>query len=316
MSSTPLAVVILAHNEEFNLPDCLESLRGLDCSTTVVDSGSTDRTVEIARSYSAQVLSHPFQNYSAQRNWAQSNLPFETTWVLHLDADERLTPELVTEINGILHSSSENADGFLLRKRTVFLGRWIRHGAHYPSYHLRLFRKAKGRCEAKLYDQHFITSGITKRLENDYYDVIATDLSTWTSRHRRWAELEVQETFEALSRDGQVEPKLLGSPIERKRWLRTFYSRNPLFLRAFTYWLYRYLFRLGFLDGTEGLIFHFLQGFWFRFLVDSMIFEHRRSHRVPGPERAVHAPPPSPTPLTFDAGVTSGAPTFYNSSRV
>jgi len=169
-----------------------------------VDSGSTDRTVEVARSAGAQVVEHPFENYAAQRNWAQQNLPIHSEWVLHLDADERLTPELVAEMRELLSGTREASgvrgeaiiakskehgakseelrarsaevgaghtqfaishkpgfgeaesgrrealeeiNGFLLRKRTFFMGRWIRHGGHYPSYHLRLFRKDKGRCE-------------------------------------------------------------------------------------------------------------------------------------------------------------------------
>jgi glycosyltransferase involved in cell wall biosynthesis len=300
MRSPTLAVVILAYNEEFNLPDCLESLEGLKCSITVVDSGSTDRTVEIARARGATLLFHPFENYSAQRNWAQANLRTESTWILHLDADERLTPALVSEINGILSGADPGVDGFLLRKRTVFLGRWIRHGGQYPSFHLRLFRKANGCCEQRLYDQHFITSGTTKRLQHDYFDVIAADLGTWTMRHRRWAELEVKQNLEPCQGTAQVQPRLLGNPIERKRWLRTIYSRQPLFLRAFLYWAYRYVWRLGFLDGKEGLIFHFLQGFWFRFLVDAMLFEQGRSRPVVASRRLMAAPAESLTSPAYD----------------
>jgi glycosyltransferase involved in cell wall biosynthesis len=274
--STQLAVVILTYNEEVNLPRCLESLCGLVCSIVVVDSGSTDRTPEIARLHGATLISHPFENYAVQRNWSQENLPVEADWILHLDADERLTPELATEINQTLAASDRETSGFMLRKRTIFMGRWIRHGGHYPSYHLRLFRPEKGRCEDRLYDQHFVTAGRVRPLRNDYFDVVAADLSTWTLRHRRWAELEARELL-TDSQGVEVRPDLLGTPIERRRWLRRAYSRGPLFTRAFAYWFYRYLFRLGFLDGKEGLIFHFLQGFWFRFLIDAMIYEQQKA---------------------------------------
>src|SRR5689334_18313048 len=110
-----LSVVILTLNEEHNLPDCIASLRGLNCELFVIDSGSTDRTMGIAVNAGAHVINHPFENYSAQRNWAQNQLPDTSGWVLHLDADERLTPELVAEINHIL-SEDPAADGFLLRK--------------------------------------------------------------------------------------------------------------------------------------------------------------------------------------------------------
>jgi glycosyltransferase involved in cell wall biosynthesis len=268
-----LAVVVLTYNEEVNLPRCLDSLQGLHCSIVVVDSGSTDRTQQIAERYKAALLSHPFENYAVQRNWVQENLPLETDWVLHLDADERLTPELASEINRTLAAADDGIDGFLLRKRTIFMGRWIRHGGHYPSYHLRLFRLHKGRCEDRLYDQHFVVNGKVKPLDSDYLDIVATNLSTWTLRHKRWAELEANEMLAQDDRRRQVHPDLLGNPIERRRWFRNAYSRGPLFGRAFAYWSYRYLLRLGFLDGKEGLIFHFLQGFWFRFLLDAMIYE-------------------------------------------
>jgi len=243
----------------------------------VVDSGSTDATCAIARQAGAAVFEHPFETYGAQRNWVQRNLPLAADWVLHLDSDERLTPDLVAEINGILLSPPADVDGFLFRKRTVFMGRWIRHGGHYPSYHLRLFRKDRGSCEERLYDQHYLVRGNVRKLEHDYIDVLTSDLGVWSTRHVRWAELEAREIAEGGNAAGRVEASLTGNAIERRRWLREgFYWRLPLFSRAFLYWFYRYFLRLGFLDGKEGMIFHFLQGFWFRFLIDAKLFERRR----------------------------------------
>lgn len=271
-----LTVVVLALDEEANLPACLASLHGLRATLVVVDSGSTDHTLDIAKQAGAVVLSHPFENYAAQRNWAQDHLPASTDWILHLDADERLTAPLVQEINTVLGNQLANVDGFMLRKRTVFLGRWIKHGGHYPAYHLRLFRSERGRCEDRLYDQHFVVQGPTGQLRHDYVDVLTSDLTTWTQRHARWADLEARE-LQSPAAQAQVRSALLGNPIERRRWLRTgVYGHAPLFLRAFMYWFYRYVIRRGFLDGQEGLIFHFLQGFWFRFLIDAKIFERRR----------------------------------------
>ena len=316
-----LSIVILTHNEEANLPACLASVKLLKCKIFVVDSGSSDRTRDIATTAGARVIDHPFQNYAAQRNWAQQNLPISSEWILHLDADERLTPELVSEIReklGRAGSREQGAksegqrsevggqrsatretksevqkqekltqiDGFLLRKRTFFMGRWIRHGGHYPSYHLRLFRKDKGRCEERLYDQHFVVNGRVEKLKNDYIDVLNPDLNTWTQRHLRWADLEAMEYRNGDNRNGQVHAAFFGNPIERRRWLRNdLYGRSPLFIRPFAYWLYRYFFRLGFLDGKEGFIFHFLQGFWFRLIVDIKIDEMRKAGKL-GSEEA------------------------------
>jgi glycosyltransferase involved in cell wall biosynthesis len=272
-----VSVIVLAYNEEANLPDCLASLKYLDCEVLVVDSGSTDATREIARQAGAAIFEHPFETYGAQRNWAQGHLPLAADWVLHIDSDERLTPELVAEINGVLLNLPPDVDGFLFRKRTFFMGRWIRHGGHYPSYHLRLFRKDRGGCEERLYDQHYVVSGKVRKLEHDYVDVLTSDLSVWSARHVRWAELEAREIAEGYDPEGRVKASPFGNPIARRRWLREgLYWKLPLFLRAFLYWFYRYFLRLGFLDGKEGMIFHFLQGFWFRFLIDAKLVEMKK----------------------------------------
>jgi glycosyltransferase involved in cell wall biosynthesis len=276
-----LSVIVLTWNEEVNLPLCLRSISGLNCEVFVVDSGSTDLSHEIARSSGAALVEHPFENYAAQRNWAQNNLPIRGDWVLHLDADERLTPGLVDEINRLLKVPDPDVSGYLLRKRTIFMGRWIRHGGHYPSYHLRLFLKQKGACEDRLYDQHFMVDGPVRILEADYQDVVASNIQTWTLRHVWWAKLEGQEMTGSSIGRRRVRADVAGDPIQRRRWLREgVYGRAPLLVRPFAYWLYRYVIRFGFLDGKEGLIFHFLQGCWFRFLIDCEILE-RRLRRAP-----------------------------------
>jgi glycosyltransferase involved in cell wall biosynthesis len=275
-----VSAIVLTLNEEVNLPDCLASLAGLACEIFVVDSGSVDRTREIAMDCGASVVEHPFVHYAAQRNWAQQNLPIRTEWILHLDADERLTPELAAEINRKMKQPDASIDGFLFRKRTIFMGRWIRHGGHYPSYHLRLFRKDKGACEDRLYDQHFVVNGAVATMQHDYLDVVSSSIQTWTLRHAKWARMEAQEIMTPASSELRVEADALGNPIQRKRWLREdVYGRAPLFLRPFLYWFYRYVLRFGFLDGTEGLIFHFMQGCWYRFLIDCEIFERRKHDR-------------------------------------
>ena len=276
--SGSLAVVILTLNEEKNLPRLLDSLTTLGARIFVMDSGSTDSTVEIAEAAGAVVWRHPFDNYAAQRNRAQSLLPDDADWILHLDADERLTPELAEEIKSVLEKQNLTEDGFMLKQRTEFMGRWIRHGGHYPAFHLRLFRKELGKCEDRLYDQHFLVSGRVGTLRNDYIDAVAADIRSWSIRHVRWAELEAEEILSPSSTIDQVKPRVFGSPIQRRRWLRVrVLYRSPLLIRAFAYFFYRYFLRLGFLDGREGLIFHFLQGCWYRFLVDATVVERKLS---------------------------------------
>jgi glycosyltransferase involved in cell wall biosynthesis len=306
-----LSVIILTRDAEANLPVALSSLRSLDPEIFVVDSGSTDRTVEIARAAGCHVVEHPFENYAVQRNWAFDHLPIGTPWTLCLDADERLTPELVDEINQALSRPSP-FDGYMLRKRTIFMGRWIKHGGQYPAYHLRLFRSGRGRCEARLYDQHFVVDGRVGELTNDYVDVITSDLGTFIVRHNRWAELEAEEILARSTGAGRqgpaVKPVLTGTAIERRRFLRTrVYQRFPLFARPFLFWFYGYVLRGGFLDGIEGLIFHTLQRFWFRFLIDAKIWERQRAR-----SRMLASRPPQATSWRFSSpqlrSLTSQAP--------
>lgn len=272
----PVAAVVLTHNEERNLPDCLASLAGWVDQLFVVDSGSTDRTVDIARDALAVVVDHPFEHYGAQRNWAIDHLPITAPWTLHVDADERVSPELRHAIVSALATNTGSVSGYLVSRRTMFMGRWIRHGGHYPAWHLRLMRTGTGRCEDRLYDQHFYVTGAVQKLQGDLIDTLTPDIATFTARHTRWAALEAAEYESPQNAAGRIRGRL-DSPnaIEQRRWLRDWYARLPLFVRPALYFLYRYFVRLGFLDGRAGLVFHVLQGFWFRFLVDAFILERR-----------------------------------------
>lgn len=276
MDKTPqVTAIILTFDEEKNLPDCLRSLQTLTQNIVIVDSGSTDSTLQIAEQYGCEIYSHPFDNYASSRNWAFDHVSINTPWVICLDADERLTPALADEIRHTIGLDLD-VDGYMLCKRTVFMGKWIKHGGQYPSYHLRLFRRNKGRCESREYDQHFIVDGKINSLKNDYIDIIGNDLTKWTLRHLRWADMELRELTGQKQILGQVKPKFFGNAIQRKRYLRSnIYQKSPIFLRSFLFWIYVYFVRLGFLDGTQGLIFHTLRCFWFRFFVDSRIFETR-----------------------------------------
>jgi glycosyltransferase involved in cell wall biosynthesis len=275
----PISVIVLTYNEERNLPDCLAALAGWVEQLFVVDSGSTDRTVAIARDAGAIVVEHPFEHYGAQRNWAIDHLPITSPWTLHVDADERITPELRTAITAALAKQSDQSSavsGYLVSRRTMFMGRWIRHGGHYPAWHLRLMRTGAGRCEDRLYDQHFYVSGAVQKLQGDLIDTLTPDVATFTARHLRWAALEAAEHDAPPDAEGRIRGRLAtDNAIEQRRWLRDWYARLPLFVRPTVYFLYRYFVRLGFLDGRAGLVFHVLQGFWFRFLVDTLILERR-----------------------------------------
>lgn len=271
-TSIACSVVILTYNSAATIERTVKSAQCVSDDIHVVDSFSIDGTVEILRRLGVRVVQHEFRNYSAQRNWAIENLPCRHRWQLHLDADEYLSARLIEEIAELSEHPADNVSGYYIPRQVRFLGRTIRHGGMYPIWHLRLFLVDKGRCEDREYDQHFYVDGPVRKLKYCMVDDQRMSLSEWTLRHNRWAEAEALEVLEG-NRVSVIKGKWSGSPVQRKRSLRRVYYRAPLFLRALGLFLYRYIFRLGFLDGKAGLVFFALQTFWFRFLVDAKIFE-------------------------------------------
>jgi glycosyltransferase involved in cell wall biosynthesis len=268
-----ISVIVLTFNSELTIGKTLECAQRVSDDIHVVDSYSSDHTLEIARSYGARIVQHPFVHYGDQRNWAIDNLPFKHNWQLHLDADEFLSPDLIREIERLKTVPCDDVDGFYIPRLTRFLGRDIRHGGHYPIWHLRLFRGGAGRCESRKYDQHFILNGSAQRIAAPMIDDNRMSLKEWTDRHNRWSEAEVQEILHPTS-EGIIQAKLRGgTPMQMKRAMRKLFLRVPLFVRSMVFFLYRYLFRLGFLDGKAGLIYNVLQTFWYRFLVDAKLYE-------------------------------------------
>jgi len=265
--------ILLSFNSVDTLGATLSRARLVADEIFVVDSGSSDGTVALAESFGATVVQHPFENYGAQRNWAIDNLPVTGKWQLHLDADEWMDDALVEAIRA-MPEQAEHA-GYFMARYVKFLGRVMRHGGMSPTWHLRLFRTGAGRCEDRKYDQHFLMlSGTTGQLSGAMIDDIAMSLSEWTARHNRWADGEVAE-MDAAHEAGRLVADAKGNPAQRKRAWREKYNRLPLFVRPFALFGYRYFFKLGFLDGTEGFIFWVLQTFWFRFLIDAKIWEKR-----------------------------------------
>lgn len=272
-----LSVLILTHNEETNIGKCLRSMMALDPAVYIVDSGSTDATLDICRSYGASVVHHDWKNHADQFNWGLDHFEFSTAWIMRMDADEEMTPELVQALREFLRQPPAEVSGVWLRRRVYFMGRWIRHGGYYPTWLLRVFRAGRGRCEQRWMDEHIVVnSGETIRLQADIIDDNTKDLTFWTDKHNRYADREVMDLI-ARGDGGDGDAAQPGGQAGARRWLKyKVYGRVPLFVRPLLYFIYRYFLRLGFLDGKEGLIFHFLQGFWYRFLVDAKVFEYRR----------------------------------------
>lgn len=274
--------IVLTFNSEAMLAEVVGALRRAADRVIVVDSFSTDGTEEIAKRLGCEWVQHPFDNYSAQRRWAQEYAGLDPDdWVLHVDSDEIVSPELAASMRAALESGATGVDGFLMRRLHHFWGQPIRYGHMNPSWHLRLYRAGKGQCEDRLYDQHFVCSGRTVRLKGDLLDMQAVDLERWTATHNRWSTAEAQEVLRHAEPEGPVlKGRLAGDTRERKRWLKeNLWYRLPLFLRAYLFFLYSYVIKLGFLDGKVGFVYHTLHAFWFRFLVDAKIYEARRRGR-------------------------------------
>jgi glycosyltransferase involved in cell wall biosynthesis len=282
-----LIAIVLTFNEAHHLQRCLESLYGVVDGVLVADCFSTDETVPIAEALGARVVQHPWTNNASQFNWALTQLHPDTAWVLRLDADEYLTPVLATEIRERLPSLGSEVNGVTMDRRMTFQGRLIRHGGVFPVRVLRLFRFGKGECENRWMDEHIKVDGPTASFRGELIDDNLNSLTWWTEKHNRYASREVidllnleygfipHDSVACLSGGGQA---------ALKRWLKErVYARLPGGYRALAYFLYRYLIRLGWLDGRAGFAFHFLQGFWYRYLVDAKLAEvkrYMREHRV------------------------------------
>ena len=278
-----LVAIILTFNEEKHLRRCIGSLQGLASQVLVVDCFSTDATVEVARDLGARVIQHPWTNHAQQFNWALTQLDPDTDWVLRIDADEVLTPELVQEIRERLPGIGPQIDGIYWGCRRTFQGRLLRHGGLVPFKVLRLFRYGRGRCENRWMDERINVDGATITFRGEMIDDNLNSLTWWTDKHNRYASREVVDLLNLeygfMPRDS-VARLQGGNQAGRKRWLKEkVYARLPGGLRALAYFLYRYVVRLGFLDGQAGAAFHVLQGFWYRYLVDAKLAEVKRYMR-------------------------------------
>lgn len=273
--SQVLTVIVLSFNEEIHLRRLLKNLHTITESIIIVDSGSTDGTREIADSFGVRFYSNPWFDHATQFNWALDNCEIGTPWVMRMDCDEYLTDELIAEVSREIRTVPDEVCGFILPRRVVFMGRWIRHGGFYPQDLLRIWRTGKGKLEQRNMDEHVVISeGDTRRLLNDLVDHNLNDLTWWTDKHNRYASRETKDLL-ALNGDNTRHGEIqIRGQAARKRWLKErVYARFPLFVRPFLYFGYRYFVLFGFLDGIPGLIWHFLQGFWYRFLVDAKIYQ-------------------------------------------
>jgi glycosyltransferase involved in cell wall biosynthesis len=283
MTLPDLGVIILTHNEELHIARALKAIAPIASQVVVVDSYSTDRTVELARSLGAKVLQNKFVNYAKQFQWALENSALDTEWVMRLDADEIVEPDLAQEITEKLPHLSEEVSGINLRRKHIFLGKWIRHGGRYPLILLRIWRRGRGRIEDRWMDEHMIVeSGTTVTFDGGFSDHNLNDLTFFTVKHNSYATREAIDIINSrrhlFFEDKYIKTTRYSFQAKIKRIIKeNAYNKTPFYVASTLYFLYRYLIQLGFLDGIEGLIYHFLQGFWYRFLVGAKTVELERA---------------------------------------
>lgn len=278
-----LSVVILTHNEELNIAQALDSVRGWASEIFILDSLSSDRTLEIARQYGCHIAEKKFENFANQRNHALEGLPIRSEWVLFLDADEWLPAALKNEISALIATDPQE-NGFYIGRRLLWMGRWIRRG-YYPSWILRLFRRGKARCEDRAVNEHLIVDGATGRLRNDFMHEDRKGVTDWIAKHNDYATREALEIFNTRQAPNyqEIDARLFGTQSERRRWLRLkIWNRLPPLIRPFAYFFYRYVLQGGFLDGRAAFVFHFLHALWYPMLIDIKYLELKMQGRSRG----------------------------------
>lgn len=280
-----LSVVILTYNEAKHLDRALNSIAEIASEVFVVDSFSTDDTVAIAQRHNAVVLQNSFINQAKQFQWALENAPIQSDWVMRLDADEYIEPDLAAEIKMKIPALPTEVTGINLRRKLVFMDRTIRHGGRGILVMMRIWRRGYGQIEDRWMDEHiFVREGRTTTFQGGFADHNLNGLTNFIDKHNKYATREAIEILNQhlhfMGQSASLSKTSSSAQAAIKRFLKeNFYNRIPFQISALAYFLYRYVLRLGFLDGKEGLVYNVLQGFWYRFLVGSKVEELSRAIR-------------------------------------
>lgn len=272
-----LTAIILTYNEEKNIEHCINSIKGIAKRIVVIDSFSTDKTVELAEQLGAEVFQHEFVNQAKQYIYGVEVADIKTKWIFRIDADERLTVESAKEIEQICNKN-ENTDvnGIVVRFKVNFMGKELRHGGIYPFRKLLIYKNGKAYMEDRNMDEHIVLAeGRSVELKKDSLHCDYKDLSAWIDKHNKYASREVEDYYKSLKcKENSVK---LNKSAKIKRFIKFgVYYKLPMGMRAYLYYIYRYYFKLGFLDGKEGKIFAFMQAYWYRYLIDAKIYEKEK----------------------------------------
>jgi len=282
LSILPITAVILTHNEGMHIARAIASLDFVE-RVVVVDSGSSDNTIDLARAAGADIYHHPFINHADQFQWALENTGIVSEWTLRLDADEIIEADLAARLRAELPQLPKHISGINFKRKHVFMGRWVRHGGRFPLVLLRLWRTGQGRIEARWMDEHMLVeSGETITIDGGFADVNLNDSLFFTDKHNRYATREALDVLLAKYGLAEVDEAMKQGQAAhdastKRRIKERIYNRLPFGLGPLLYFLWRFIFQLGFLDGREGRIYHVLQGFWYRFLVDVRKLEFERA---------------------------------------
>ena len=277
-----IAAVILTKNESKHIQRCIDSLKDVVDDVVVVDCFSTDDTIELVRKCGGRVVQHQWKNYATQLNFGIYDCGITADWIWRIDADEFLEAPLGQRVKEYIQTAPNNVNGIYVRKRIDFLGKPLLHGGWYPSYHLKIFRRGHGDCENRWMDEHIrLFDGESIIMEEGVQvDANLNDLTWWTDKHNGYATREMVDMlmmeYGIDEKAKEVVPKFFGTEEQRKRWLKLKYIKAPLFIRPFINFFIRYVLKGGFLDGKEGFIWHILQGFWYRMLVDAKVLEIKK----------------------------------------
>jgi len=286
MINPHLTFIILTFNEELNIRRLLDSITPLNAQTCVLDSGSKDKTLDICQEYGVNTKYHPFINHPRQWDAALKLFEISTPWVVCLDADQIISPELLMRLQEFKAENHPDLDGIYFNRKNYFKGKWIRYGGYYPKFLLKMFRYDTGYSDlTENMDHRFQVPGKTVLWKTAYLieeNLKENQISFWIEKHNRYSDLLADEDLARRSRqiNSLVRPKLWGSPNEHNAWLKKIWLQLPVYLRPFLYFFYRIIFQLGILDGKTGIIFHFLQAFWFRLVVDIKIEERNSIDKI------------------------------------
>lgn len=275
-----LSVIILTYNEQIHIRRCIESVKPIAKQIIVIDSNSTDETLSIVKDLGAEVYVHKWPgNQAEQFNWALDNISITGKWIFRIDADEYITKDLENELKSIIPNLNESITGILIPRHNFWMQRKLNRGSSNIKI-LRIFRTGYGRSESRLMDEHIqLTGGETIEVTKAFVDDNLNNLSWWSNKHIGYAIREATEMLDMEYNLNDCEDKdnlNLDQEASRKRNKKNTYSKLPLFWRSFFYFLYRYIVKGGFLEGKEGFLRHFLQGWWYRTLVDAKIYEIKK----------------------------------------